>query len=347
MLERVSAIELRSDNCAGADPAILDAVAVANTGSALAYGDDEVTGALRERVGEVFERRAHVFPVVSGTAANALALSALCPPWGAVLCHETAHVTVNEAAATSLFSGGAPLVGLPGQGSLLTPEALQQCFEGTGWDDPHRSQPAALSLTQLTDLGAAYTVAEIETLTELARTWGLRVHLDGARLANAVHALGCAPADVTWRAGVEAFTLGATKNGALSTDAIVTFDDAVAGELAFRLKRAGHVASKMRFASAQLLAYLDDDRWLTNAGLANAAMARLAAGLRELDWVADPEPDGNMAFLTVPDDVADRWEAAGLLFYRMPGQTVRFVTSFQTTDADVDQALERIRAAGA
>ena len=220
-------IELRSDNAVGVAPEILAAVAAADAGGAMAYGDDPWTARLHERVAEVFEHDgAAVFPVVSGTAANSLGLSALCPPWGAVLCHETAHIVVNEGGATSLFTG-AVMRPLPGdEHALLTPTSLHDAFDATRWGDPHHSQPAVVSMTQPTDLGTVYPLDQVRAVADTARARGLRVHMDGARIANAIVALGCSPADLTWRAGVDVVSLGATKNGALSTDAIVCFDPA-------------------------------------------------------------------------------------------------------------------------
>ena len=250
-------IELRSDNAAGVAPQIMAALAAANEGSALAYGGDAVTAQLGDLVREVFAHpQAQVFPVVSGTAANSLALSALCPPWGSVLCHETAHIFTNEGGATSLFSGGAVMRGLSGADYKLHPANLQRAFDDTLWGDPHHSQPSVVSVTCPTDFGTVYSVDEVQALAAQARSRNLRMHLDGARLANALVALGAAPAALTCAAGVDAFSLGATKNGALSTDAIVCCDPLVADQLVFRLKRAGHVASKMRYQSAQLVAYL-------------------------------------------------------------------------------------------
>lgn len=339
-------IELRSDNAAGVAPEILAAVAAANSGSALAYGADEWTGRLQDRAREVFEHPdATVFPVVSGTAANALGLAALCPPWGSVLCHQTAHILNSECGATSMFGGGAVMRGLPGEGHLVSVEALAHAFATTRWGDNHHSQPAVLSLTSPTDYGTLYPPAHIAALSGLARTRGLRVHLDGARIANAVAALGGTPAELTWRAGVDVLSLGATKNGALSTDAIVSFDPAASEQLTYRLKRAGHVASKMRFQSVQLDAYLADGLWLRLAGRANAAMARLAEGLGRLGFdLVDPAA-ANMAFVRLDDAVQARVADAGVAFYGMGTGLARFVTSFQTTDHEVDEALRRIAAA--
>ena len=339
-------IELRSDNAAGCAPEILEAIGAANAGSALAYGGDEWTEELQAIVREVFEHaEATIFPVVSGIAANSLALSAMCPPWGAVLCHETAHIIVNECGATSLFGGGAVMHGVGGDGYRVSPEALRQAFENARWGDNHHSQPAVLSLTQPSDFGTLYSRAQIAELAALARERGLSVHVDGARIANALVALGGTPADLTWRAGVEVLSLGAIKNGGLSADAIVCFKPAVAEQLHYRIKRAGHVASKMRFQSAQLQAYLRDGLWLHLAGRSNAAMARLAKGLRALGLELLNEPDVNIAFVQVEDELATRLERAGLLFYRISTGVVRFVTSFQTTDAEIDDALARVQAA--
>ncbi len=279
-MPRVIHTEFRSDNTAGIVPEILDAVASANQGTALAYGGDELTARLESVVREVFEHpTARVFPVTSGTAANALSLSALCPPWGAVLCHATAHVLNSECGSTSLLGGGAVLRGVPGDDFRIAPDGLQAALDSVRWGDPHHSQPAVLSLTQATDMGTMYRLDEIEKLVGIARERDLRVHIDGARVANTLAALGCSPADLTWRAGVDVLSLGATKNGALSAEAIVAFDDGAADELVYRTKRAGHVTSKMRFQSAQLIAYLTDGLWLRTAAHANAKMADLANGL--------------------------------------------------------------------
>jgi threonine aldolase len=341
-----SLIEFRSDNAAGAAPDIMGAITAANVGSALAYGADEWTEELRDKVREVFEHPdAEVFPVISGTAANSLALAALCPPWGAVLCHETAHILQSECGATSMFGGGAVMRGVGGDNFRIAPDKLRHALDTTRWGDPHHSQPSVLSLTVPSDHGTVYTPAEITELVDVAHERGLRGHLDGARVANAIAALGCTPAELTWRAGIDALSLGAMKNGALSTDAIVCFDPVISEQLVYRVKRAGHVASKMRFQSVQLTAYLTDDLWLRLAGHSNAAMTRLAAGLRSLEVELLNDPDVNMLFARLDPGAADRMAEAGLLFYRMSDDTIRLVTSFQTTDDEVDEALQRMKAA--
>lgn len=339
-------IELRSDNAAGVAPEIMDAMVAANTGTAIAYGADPLTATLEARVRDVFEHpTARVFPVTSGTAANALSLSAMCPPWGAVLCHTTAHILVNEGGATSLLSSGAVMKGVPGDDFRIAAPALRETLAATRWGDNHQSQPSVLSLTQPTDFGTVYPVAELAELAGIARQHGMRVHIDGARLANALVRLGCTPAELTWRAGVDAVSLGATKNGGGSAEAIVVFDPAIADELVYRTKRAGHVTSKMRFQSAQLIAHLTDDLWRRLAANANDRMSQLAAGLAELGVECVNRPDVNIVFVALPDAVIDRLERAELLFYRMGPGRIRLVTSWATTPDEIDDALARIRTA--
>lgn len=333
-------IELRSDNAAGVAPEILQAVAAANVGSALAYGGDDLTARLESVVREVFEHDgARVFPVTSGTAANALALTAMCPPWGAVLCHETAHIVTSEGGATSMLGGGAVMRGLPGDDFRLTAAGVRTALDGARWGDPHESQPAVLSLTSPTDRGTIYPLAEIAELAAAAAERGVRTHLDGARIANALVALDCSASDMTWRAGVQAVSLGCTKNGALSSEAIVVFDDDIADQLVYRTKRSGHVTSKMRFQSAQVIAYLTDGLWLRLAANANERMAQLAGGLAALGVEFVNRPDVNMLFARVSEPAAASMADAGLLFYG-GGGTIRLVTSWETTEAEITRALE-------
>ena len=337
-------IEFRSDNAAGVAPEVLKAVSDANTGSAMAYGADQWSQRLQEKVAEVFEHPgALVFPVLTGTAANAIALSAMAPPWGAVLCHETAHILRSEAGATSMFGAGLVMRGLPGEGFRLNPESIAKAFQATRWGDPHHSQPSVLSLTNPTDMGTVYTPRQIELVATKAAEHGLHVHMDGARLANALVTLGCSPADLTWRAGVNVFSLGATKNGVMTADAIVSFDEQVNTQLTYRLKRAGQVASKMRFQSVQLLAYLDRGLWLRLAERANSAMRKLTEGLAGLGLEFVAKPEVNMVFLKVSNTLADRFAESGLLFYRTAPDVIRFVTSFATREAEIDDALNRIK----
>jgi len=340
-------IELRSDNAAGVAPEILAAIEAANTGSALAYGGDELTAHVQEVVRSVFEHpTARAFPVTSGTAANSLALSAATPPWGAVLCHETAHIITAEGGATSLLSGGAVMQAVGGAHALIEPARLRVVLESVRWGDPHESQPSVLSLTLPSDHGTLYRPDEVAALTAIAREFGLRVHLDGARIANAVAALGCTPADLTWRAGVDVLSLGATKNGALSAEAIIVFDDRIAEELVYRTKRSGHVTSKLRFQSAQVAAYLTDGLWLRLASSSNRRMAELVAELEPLASYGvrlAERVDVNMAFVELPAAAIDAATDAGVLCYRMSETSVRLVTSWQTTADDVTRAAATFR----
>jgi len=286
--------------------------------------------------------------VTSGTAANALALSAATPPWGAVLCHPSAHIIGSEAGATSLLGGGAVMRGVDGAHALIEPARLRTALEEVRWGDPHESQPSVLSLTLPSDHGTVYQPDQVKQLISTAREFGLRAHVDGARIANAVVALGCSPADVTWRAGVDVLSLGATKNGALSAEAIVAFDDRIADELVYRTKRSGHVTSKMRFQSAQLTAYLSDGLWLRLAGHANERMAELVAELDSLSTHGvrfAERVDVNMAFVDLPASAIEAAADSGLLFYRMGPTSVRLVTSWQTTVDDVKEAAALIREA--
>ncbi len=339
-------IELRSDNCAGVAPPILAALTTANEGSALAYGGDRWTEELREVVAEAFQSTdAQIFPVSSGTAANSLALSALCPPWGSVLCHDSAHIYRNECGATSLFGAGAVMRGLPGADFKLQPSSVADAFAATNWGDPHHSQPSVVSFTCPTDMGTLYTVDELAAVAAVAGERSLKLHLDGARLANAIAALHCSPTALTRDVGLHAFSLGAIKNGAMSTDAIVSLDPEVSEQLLYRTKRAGHVSSKMRFQSVQLIEYLRDGLWVKLARQANAAMAELARGLREREIELLAEPQANMAFVRLEPAVWQAWADTGVLFYDLGPDTVRLVTSWQTTPDDIAEVLRRFDAA--
>lgn len=267
-----------SDNAAGIAPPILDAILRANEGYAPAYGADTVTKRVKELFAKVFERELEVFLVATGTAANALAIAQLAPPWGAVLCHKEAHIAVDECGAPEFFGGGLKLVGLAGEAGKITPGALKEALAGP-WGGPHHVTPAVLSLSQATEAGTVYRPAEIATLSALAHEQGLSVHMDGARLANALARLGATPAEVTWKAGVDVLSLGATKGGALAAEAIVFFDPARAGAMSDRRKRGGHLISKHRFIAAQFEAFFAGDLWLDLARHSNTCADRLAAGL--------------------------------------------------------------------
>lgn len=344
---QAAVLDFRSDNTAGAHPAIIDAVAAAfRAGPLSSYGEDPLTARVQERLRAAFQHDALLaFPVATGTAANALALSCLTPPWGVVYCHPAAHIQVDEAGAPELFSGGAKLVPVDGPAGKIDPAALAAALAQDVKGVVHHPQPAAISITQATECGAAYTPDEVAALSALARRHGLALHMDGARLANAVTHLGCTPAAVTWQAGVDVLSFGATKNGALGAEAVVFFDPRRATEFEFRRKRGGHLFSKMRLLSAQLDAYLADGLWLANARHANAMARALEQGLARLNSVRLLyRREANELFVALPDDVAFRLEAAGVLFHPWPSdqsgeKAYRFVTSFQTPAEDVARVL--------
>src|SRR5438270_1052909 len=275
-------IDFRSDNTGRAAPEILEAMVRANTGSALGYGADEWTARLQDRFSELFETQVRVFPVATGTAANALSLAATSPSWGLVYCSEAAHINTAEANATGFFGGGLKLIPVAGSHGKIAAAALADVLSGIAPGQLHRGQPAAVSLTQATDLGAVYTLDEIRAIAEAAKARGLKLHLDGARFANALARLGCSPAEATWRCGIDIMSFGATKNGGALCDAIVVFTPEIAEIVAVQLRRAGQVWSKMRFASAQLIAYVENGLWLDMAGSSNAIAARIAMGLRDI-----------------------------------------------------------------
>ncbi|MBX6320227.1 MAG: low specificity L-threonine aldolase [Rhodospirillaceae bacterium] len=338
-------MDFRSDNVTGAAPEILTAVAAANTGTATAYGDDEITARVERRLGELFEAEVAAFPVATGSAANSLALGVLAPPYGVVYCHPLAHVNVDECGGPEFYTGGAKLVPLPGADGKMAAADLEATLAESGAGVVHHAQPAAVSLTQATECGTVYKPAEVAALAEVAHRHGLKVHMDGARFANAVAALGCAPADLTWRAGVDVLSFGATKNGALAAEAVVFFDRALAASFGFRRKRAGHLFSKMRFLSAQLEAYLADGLWLRLASHANAMAARLGRGLAAIPGARLAFPvEANEVFAVLPDPVISGLEAEGFRFFRwtgpsgasMGGPTIRLVTAFNTKAAAVD-----------
>ncbi|HJQ60254.1 MAG TPA: low specificity L-threonine aldolase [Vineibacter sp.] len=340
-------LDFRSDNTAGAHPAIIEALATAyRAGPLSSYGDDPLTERVQQSLRAIFQHDSLLaYPVATGTAANALALSCLTPPWGVIYCHPAAHVQVDEAGAPELFSGGAKLQPLDGPAAKVDPGALAAALAGDVKGVVHHPQPAAISITQATECGASYTPDEVGAIASLAKRHGLALHMDGARLANAVVHLGCSPAAVTWQAGVEVLSFGATKNGALGAECVVFFDPAKAQEFEFRRKRGGHLFSKMRLLSAQLDAYLADDLWLANARHANAMAAQLERGLSALNSVRLLYPrEANELFVALPDPVADRLRAAGALFYPWPSdrageKAYRFVTSFETTAQQVARAV--------
>ena len=328
-----------SDNTAGAAPEVMAALAAANAGAAMPYGDDNLTARVEARFHDVFETDAPVFMVGTGTAANSLSLSVMAPPYGAVFCHPESHIMNDECGAPEFYTGGAKLMPLPDHDGKITAtdleEAINQPDHGV-----HAVQAACVSITQSSEAGTLYTVDEVRAIADVAHGRGLSVHMDGARFANAVAAMGCTPAETTWRAGVDALSFGATKNGAWAAEAVVAFDRGLADSLGFRRKRGGHLFSKMRFVAAQFDGYLADGAWLRLAAHANAMARHLADGLAGVTGATFRYPvEANEIFVTLPEAVIRGLEADGFGFYRWIGETatlLRLVVSFDTRQEDVD-----------
>lgn len=348
-----------SDNTAGIAAPILEAIAAASAGFAGSYGGDRWTAALAARMAEVFETEVAVFPVASGTAANILSMAAIARPWSGILCSHDAHIMTDECGGAEMLTGGAKLYGIDGRNAKIDAHVLSRRLATWPRGVPHHVQPAAVSITQASEYGAVWTPDEVGAIGAVARRHGLRLHMDGARFANAVAALGCAPADVTWRAGVDILSFGATKNGAMAAEAVVVFDRALADSLPFLRMRTGHLLSKGRFLAAQLLAYLEGGLWLELAAHANAMAARLGAAIEaspDARLAAPVEANEVFAYLAGPADRA--LKAAGCGYHHWTsgipdpdnpprgGEVLaRFVTSFQTGEADVARFAEVIAAA--
>lgn len=328
-----------SDNQAGICPEALAALVAANsTGHEPSYGDDRWTRALQERMRSLLEAPScETFLVFNGTAANALALSALCRPFEATICHAVSHIDTDEAAAPEFFTGGAKLLTAESPAAKLTPQDVERL--ASRYEGFHHVKARALSITQSTELGTLYTLDEVKALTAIARRHGLKVHMDGARFANAVASLGCRPADLAWRAGVDVLSFGATKNGIAMGEAIVFFDPALAESFAWRVKQTGQLASKMRFAAAPWLALLEDDVWLRNARHANQMARRLADRIAGAPGVRIMLPvQANAVFADIPVAAQAGLRAQGWRFYTFLGETgCRLMCAWDTSIETVDR----------
>jgi threonine aldolase len=343
--EQQSDMNFISDNQAGAHPAVLAAISDAASGLAEGYGEDALTAAAESAVRAVFETDCAVFFVTTGTAANALAMSALCPPWGAIYCHEGAHIQNDENTAVELYTGGARMVGIAGDGGKPDVALMRSHMGIATVHGVHNAKPGAISLSNVTESGTVYRPEEVASYRQLADEFQLNLHMDGARFANAAVASGVNPADITWRAGVDCLSFGLTKNGGIATEAVVMFNQALAEDFAYRRKRAGHLWSKQRFLAAQWLALLENDLWLDNARHANTMARELAAGFAAQDAIRLPWPaDANELFPVIPEALRGRLRDADLVFYDWPQEAdmTRFVTHFGTDPAELARAVEVI-----
>jgi threonine aldolase len=345
-------MNFRSDNEAGAHPLIIEAVSRAfSAGAVHSYGADAWTQKVENRLRQIFQKPELVaFPVATGTAANVLALSCCTPPWGSIYSHPTAHIAVDEANAPEFYTG-AKLEAIDGHAGKIDAKKLASALAQPVYGVVHHPQPSAVSITQATECGAAYAPEEIAAIATSTHRQGLKLHMDGARFANALSFIDCTPAELSWQAGVDVLSLGATKNGAMGAEAVVFFDPELAREFEFRRKRGGHLFSKMRLLSSQLDAYFTDGLWLANAKHANAMARRLVAGLSTMKGTSLLYPvDANEIFVVLPARMHDALQEAGAQYHPWPSdrpgeRAFRLVTAFDTDPAAIDKFLAIAKAA--
>jgi len=336
-------VKFASDNVAGACPEVLDAIIKANEGDSTPYGNDEWSINLQNKFSEIFEKDVIVYPTVSGTAANALALSAMTPVFGSIYCHKHSHINTDECGAPEFYTGGAKLVPLSGINGKFTSEELSENIGGTGI--VHHTQPSVVSITQLCESGEVYQLDEIVAISKTAHKYNLKMHMDGARFANALVSLDATPAEMTWKSGIDALSFGATKNGCIAAEAIIFFRPELVGNLPFLMKRSGHLLSKMRFVSAQLEAYISNDVWLRNAKHANKMGKKLSEGLNSNQNIELAYPtEANEVFAKFPKAIIEQLNSEGYKMNQeeLDGKAVRLVTAWNTKESDVTQLLEII-----
>ena len=333
-----------SDNVTGACPEVMDAVVAANSGIATSYGDDEWSSRLQTKLSEIFETDVEVFLAVSGTASNALALSALAPVFGKIYCHELSHINTDECGAPELFTGGAKLIPMRSSNGRIKANELAETIRGSG--NVHVTQPSVVSITQSCETGTVYQLDEIKAISKIARKHKMSVHMDGARFANALASLDVSPAEMTWKSGVDVLTLGGTKNGCLAAEAIIFFKPNMVGNFPYLHKRSGQLLSKMRFISSQLEAYVTDDLWIRNAQHSNSMAKILSEGLNAFSNIELAYPtQSNEVFVNLPRELIDYLNNAGydINEEELDGKAVRFVTAWNSELKDVDRLLEVIK----
>ena len=337
-------VKFASDNVAGACPEVLDAIIKANDGDSTPYGNDQISTELQDKFSEIFEKDVIVFPTASGTAANALALATMTPSFGNVYCHKLSHINTDECGAPEFYTGGGKLVTLNGVKGKITAEELDQAISGKGI--VHHTQPSSVSITQVCETGEVYQLDEIKKISEVTHKHNLSIHMDGARFANALVSLNVTPAEMTWKSGIDVLSFGATKNGCIAAEAIIFFKKDLVGNVAFLMKRAGHLLSKMRFVSAQLDAYISNDVWLRNAKHANKMGKKLSDGLKDHSDINLAYPtEANEVFATFPRNKIDHLNSEGYQINEdeWDGKAVRLVAAWNTQDADVDHLLNSLK----
>lgn len=342
-----------SDNAGPAHPKVIEALTRANEGYAMPYGDEPLMDSVRQKVRDIFEApEAAVYLVATGTAANALILATLTKPWETIFCSDMSHVHEDECNGPEFFTGGAKLTLVPTDDAKMTPDTLRAAIEGEETRGVHGPQRGPVSITNVTERSTVYSVAEIEALCAVAKSFNLPVHLDGARFANAVAACNCSPADMTWKAGVDAVSFGGTKNGLMGVECVIFFDPDKAWEFELRRKRAAQLFSKHRYLAAQMEAYLTDDLWLTMARSANAACAKLVAGIEGAGGRCLWTPGANMAFMEWSRAGHQRLHEAGAAYYLWDGDLnngpadeplpARLVCEWSSSDDNIERFISLV-----
>lgn len=332
-----------SDNYSGICPEAFEAMQLANSGYATAYGDDQWTAKACGALRDLFEIDCEVFFAFNGTAANSLALASLCHSYNSIICHNSAHVETDECGATEFFSNGTKILLVGGENGRINPEEIEHTVKRR--TDIHYPKPKAISITQSTELGTIYQPEDVAAIGEMAKRLDLKLHMDGARFSNAVAALGCSPAEITWKAGVDVLCFGGTKNGMAVSEAVIFFDKGLAAEFDYRCKQAGQLASKMRFLSSPWIGLLENGAWLKNARHANACAATLERRLGEIPGVSIKFPrEANALFIEMPEKAAEKLQALGWKFYTFIGAGgARFLCSWKTTGEEIDALVKDVK----
>ena len=336
--------QFASDNYAGVCPEAWAAMTKANQGHVRGYGDDYWTGKAADLIRDVFETKCEVFFVFNGTAANSLALASMCQSYHSILCHETAHVETDECGAPEFFSNGTKVLLLSGANGKIDPASIERMVKKRS--DIHYPKPRLVSVTQATELGTVYSPDELKAIWSMCKKLGLRMHMDGARFANAVASLGVTPKEITWQAGVDVLCFGGTKNGTAVGDAVVFFNSELAQEFDYRCKQSGQLASKMRFLSAPWVGLLQDNAWLRHAGHANAMAQLLEKSLDNISEIKILFPrQANSVFVELPTDLIQGLWKRGWMFYNFIGKGgCRLMCAWDTTEQDVAEFVADLKA---
>lgn len=336
---------MRSDNNSGISPEVLKAICDENAGEAVAYGGDEVTARSQQALRRVFENEdLNAFNLISGTAANSLIIATLSPTFGAVFCLKDSHAYGDECGANEFQTGGAKLVPLTGENGKIGVSELEDAIDWHIKGEPHHSQPSVLSIANSTETGTVYTPDEVAALSAVVKKRNMKLHMDGARFANAIAKIGCTPAEMTWKAGVDALSFGTTKNGTLGAEAAIFFNGSDDGSFVYRRMRGGHLVSKMRFISAQIIAYLEGDLWLKNAEHSNAMAEKLYQGTKDASGIKFSFPvQSNLMFAQIDPALQEKLNDAGIHFYNRSVAGInssRLVTAFNTDPASIDRFID-------